>query len=137
MEQAALRQTPASLPQVGEGVTPDDFFPLFSDRTVTLSPAFGVAERRAFDERLPLPYTSVWMEFTAACAVCDVSFLTNVTSLTIDGLENGALTLPTSVVSLEVFGTPDGVTFSGTESLTSLALPQRASHQRRARSCTS
>ena len=80
------------------------------------------SDLRAFDEVLPFPYNTVELKAQAACAACDVSFLTGVTNLDVQGLERSALALPTSVVELTPNHETKRVTVSGTENVTSLGV---------------
>ena len=107
---------------VGEGVAPEDFFAWSSwpQNTLALSDGFGVEELRAFNETLPVPYTAVTVWSAGAMDVCDVSFLTLVTTLRVTDVRGCALTLPTSVVHLEVGVKTERVSVSGTEHLTKL-----------------
>ena len=106
--------------EVGEGVTPADFYSWFSSGRITLTPAFGVDELRAFNEALPIPYNHVELTFETPCAACDVSFLTSVKTLNVKNFEGRTLTVPTGVVGLRLDERSERVTVSGTENLTSL-----------------
>ena len=105
---------------VGEGVTPEDLYNLPSSAGVTLSEAFGVDELRAFNEVLPLPFSDVEVVFDRECAKCDISFLTGITCLNVNGMKNCTLTLPVSVVRLTMSLDSMHVRVSGTENLTHL-----------------
>ena len=70
----------------------------------------------------PLTVNTVELKAEAACAACNVSFLTGVTNLDVRGLERSALTLPTSVVELTLNHQTKRVTVSGTENVTSLGV---------------
>ena len=104
-------------------MAPEDFFSLWATGDITLSRGFGVDKLQAFDARLPIPFLDVTMEFRRTCAVCDVSFLTSITNLEVKGLVNCQLTLPTSVVTLNMDDDTSHVTVSGTENLTYLEVP--------------
>ena len=108
---------------VGEGVTPRDFFPwkTFCGDRVDISNDFGVEELRTFNNTLPVPFKQLTMQFHLHPAVCDVSFLTSLSRLSISSLRQSRLALPTSVVELQAVNTR-ALSLSGTEHLTRLAL---------------
>ena len=75
---------------------------------------------RAFNKALPIPHSNVSIWFLTPCARCDISFLTGITSLTVSRLNSCTLTIPTSVVKLELDQLTEDVSVSGTDSLTNL-----------------
>ena len=109
--------------EIGKGVAPEDFYKWVTvydnDSVITLSDGFGPDELRAFDEVLPLPHRVVTMRFKMACAECDLSFLTGLKGLLVEGLNDCSLTLPTNVVSLSLRDT-QRVSVFGSDNLTSL-----------------
>lgn len=109
-------------PEIGDGVAPEDFFSSCPFGDVTLSDGFGVDELRVFHEKTLFRLDNVTMTFNAACAECDVSFLTQVTSLKVENLQGCTLTLPTSIVQLHIDNTTKGVTLSGTDNVRGLTL---------------
>ena len=123
---AKARQLPPNVrvfcSSIGEGVAPEDVYlwPLWRTNTITLSPAFGMDELRAFNEKFRLPYRDIVMQFETACAECDISFLTHLKGLSIKGLQKCALRLPTSVEDLELDDNTTQVTVSSAETLTRL-----------------
>ena len=110
---------------IGEGVCPEDFFarPSWCGNDITITDAFGIDDLRAFNQKLPLPYTNVKLGFETVCAVCDISFLTGVTKVEVARLRWSTLTLPTSVVDLELCYSTNHVSVLGTESVTRLCAP--------------
>ena len=109
---------------ISKGITPEDVFKWGSQGRVTLSEKFGVDKLRAFNETLPLPYSAVTVPLKTRCAVCDVSFLTGITSLFLSCPETDTIILPTNVVQYFHPGTKE-VTVSGTENLTFLGVIKR------------
>ena len=111
---------------LGEGVTPADFYTVPAWGHITLTPAFGVDELRAFNEVLPIPYNDIEMTFGTPCAACDVSFLTGVTRLDVSRLKRCTLAVPTSLVELRLDEQSRRVTVSGTENLTRLVVQNQS-----------
>ena len=108
---------------IGETVSPDDFYPWKKDARFTLSNWFGVAQLRSFNDRLLIPDSDVSMGSRCLCSECDVSFMTRITSLQVYGVVGCSLTVPTTVVSLVLKYDVRDVFVSGTENLTSLEVP--------------
>ena len=106
---------------LGEGVTPADFYTTsMGGIIIPFSDTFGADDLRAFNEVLPVPFKSIEMDFRSSCYKCDVSFLRYVTKLHVSGLKGCTLTIPTSVLDLEMDSDTKRVGVSGTENLTSL-----------------
>ena len=111
--------------EIGEGVGQEDFFsPWKEDNTVTLSKAFGVGAFRAFVESLPIESRRVTLNAEAVSGEVDLSFLTTVVLLNVNGISDCALRVPTSLVELELDYKSKNVTVSGVENLTGLTFAQ-------------
>ena len=113
--------------EIGEGVGPDEFFPEPSfSATIPLADTFGADSLRVLIERSLLSFKRVVLEVPSQRPACDVSFLTSVTHLEVRHLQECALTIPTSVVRLELGDNTNRVAVSGTEGLTSLDVPNQS-----------
>ena len=100
---------------ITEGVRPEDFFPAGPRVGVVLTSGLGIAGLRAFNETLPLPCANASVAMDAESGAFDLSFLTGIRRLGVFYPKDLSLTLPTSVVSLQLNGLCLAV--SGTENL--------------------
>ena len=108
---------------IGEGVRPEDFLWLTSVNwwnycKVAITDKFTLDDLRAFNDAVPVPHREARLWFPKGTAN-DVSFLTRLTLLNVWGVSECTVAIPTSVVKLKLFETPQ-VSISGTENLTYL-----------------
>ena len=109
--------------EIGYHVSPSDFYPWPSGwerNEIRVTDYFGLAELRAFNEQLPIPYTCIDLSFDSTLPEFDISFLTDIAALGIKHLKDATLTLPKSVVELTLERNTQRVTLSGTENLVCL-----------------
>ena len=101
------------------GMAVQDFFPSRrSCQTIRLSNTFGVDELRRFIDAFLLILKNASVEFTQQAGNRDLSFMTSLTGLRVEGMVGRSLVLPSTIVYLSLDSDPHDAAAAATERLT-------------------